>query len=125
MRDGLEQLVASGVPLIPGPGNDVADPDQTELAYAEVPPQSLLSLLVAVDELQDQLLAITCPALVITSDQDHVIPPGSDALFTTGVSGPVETMRLTRSFHVATIDYERDELEARAVEFATRVTTTG
>jgi carboxylesterase len=122
VRDGLEQLVASGVPLIPGPGNDVADPDQTELAYAEVPPQALLSLLVAVDELQDQLLAITCPALVITSDQDHVIPPGSDAVFTTGVSGPVEEMRLARSFHVATIDYEHAEIEARAVEFATRVT---
>ncbi len=122
-RDGLEQLVASGVPLMPGPGNDVADPDQTELAYPEVPPQALLSLLVGIDELQDELLQITCPALVITSEQDHVIPPGSDAIFTTGISGPVEEMRLTRSFHVATIDYEHGEIEARAVEFATRVTS--
>jgi hypothetical protein len=31
-------------------------------------------------------------------------------------------MTLVRSFHVATLDYERGDLEARAVEFATRVT---
>lgn len=122
VRDGLEQAIAAGVARIPGPGNDIADPSQTELAYAEVPPSALLSLLDALDQLQDQLPRIGCPTLVITSDQDHVVPPGSSEIFATSVGGPVERMRLVRSFHVATLDYERTDLEGRAVEFATRVT---
>ena len=124
VRDGLEQAIAANVPRIPGPGNDVADPSQTELAYAEVPPAALLSLLDALDQLHDELPRIGCPSLVITSDQDHVVAPGSSDIFAASVGGPVETMRLLRSFHVATLDYERTDLEARAVEFATRVTGT-
>lgn len=124
VRDGLEQAIAAGATRIPGPGNDVADPSQTELAYAEVPPGALLSLLDALDELHDELPRIGCPPLVITSDQDHVVPPGSSDVFAASVAGAVERMRLVRSFHVATLDYERLELEARAVEFAIRVTAT-
>jgi carboxylesterase len=124
VREGLEQMVAEGVALIPGPGNDVADPGQTELAYAEVPPLALVSLIRALDELGDDLPSIRCPALVITSEQDHVVPPSSSDHFAARVGGPVEVMRLVRSFHVATLDYERRELEARAVEFALRVTGT-
>jgi carboxylesterase len=122
VRDGLLQAVAGGVARIPGPGNDVADPSQTELAYAEVPPAALVSLLDALEQLQNALPRIACPTLVITSDQDHVVPPASSEIFATSVAGPVERMRLVRSFHVATLDYERTDLEARAVEFATRVT---
>jgi carboxylesterase len=124
VRDGLEQAIAAGVARIPGPGNDVADPSQTELAYAEVPPAALLSLLDALDQLHGELPLIGCPSLVITSDQDHVVPPGSSDIFAASVGGPVEKMRLGRSFHVATLDYERTDLEARAVEFAIRVTGT-
>jgi carboxylesterase len=122
VRDGVEQLVAQGVLRIPGPGNDVADPDQTELAYTETPTAQLLSLLDAVDGLQSDLPGISCPSLVITSEQDHVVQPASSDHYAALVGGPVERMTLTRSFHVATIDYERADIEARAVEFATRVT---
>ena len=124
VREGLEQAIAAGAARIPGPGNDIADPSQTELAYAEVPPAALLSLLDALDELQDQLPRIGCPTLVVTSDQDHVVPPGASEIFATSVGGPVERMRLVRSFHVATLDYERGDLEDRAVEFARRVSAT-
>ena len=122
MRDGLEQLVAQGVARIPGIGNDVADPDQTELAYSEVPPAQLLSLLDELETLQTELSHIRCPSLVITSDNDHVVQPASSDYYAEHVGGPVERMRLVRSFHVATLDYERTDLEAAAVAFAERVT---
>ena len=121
VREALEQLVAQGVERIPGLGNDVADPSQTELAYSEVPPAQLLSLLGELDTLRDALANVHCPALVITSDQDHVVEPVSSDVFAERVAGPVERMRLVRSFHVATLDYERADVEARAVEFAGRV----
>jgi esterase/lipase len=34
-----------------------------------------------------------------------------------GVMGPVERVVLERSFHVATLDYDKDEIEARTVKF--------
>jgi carboxylesterase len=120
--DAIAQMRAQGTTRIPGPGNDVADPDQTELAYAEVATAAMYSLLEALEALQDDLSKVRCPSLVITSDQDHVVAPASSDHFATSVAGPVERMRLTRSFHVATIDYERDEIEAAAVDFARRVT---
>jgi esterase/lipase len=36
----------------------------------------------------------------------------------------VERVWLEKSFHVATIDYDRAEVEQRTVEFAQRVTAT-
>ncbi len=122
LRDGIEQLVAQGVTRIPGPGNDIADPDQTELAYSEVPPAQLLSLLDELEKLQSELPRIRCPSLVITSDNDHVVPPASSDFYAEHVGGPVEKLRLLRSFHVATLDVERAEIEAAAVAFAARVT---
>jgi carboxylesterase len=35
----------------------------------------------------------------------------------------VERVILERSYHVATLDYDRDVVEERTVEFARRVTT--
>jgi carboxylesterase len=122
LREGLAQLVAQGVKRIPGPGNDVADPDQTELAYSEAPPGQYVALLEALDALQSELPKITCPSLVISSDNDHVVPPASSDHYAEVVGGPVERVRLARSFHVATLDYERRDIEAAAVDFAARVT---
>ncbi len=123
VREGLEQLVAQGVERIPGPGNDVAEPGQIELAYSEVPPASLHELVIAMDQLQNELARITCPSLVITSENDHVVQPSASDLYAERVGGPVERMLLTRSFHVATIDYDRIDIETAAIAFANRVTT--
>jgi carboxylesterase len=122
LRPGLEQLVAQGIARVPGIGNDVADPDQTELAYTEVPPPQLISLLDELETLPSELSRIQCPSLVITSDNDHVVQPASSDYYAEHVGGPVERMRLVRSFHVATLDYEHAEIEAAAVAFAERVT---
>ena len=37
------------------------------------------------------------------------------------VKGPVEQVVLERSYHVATLDYDKDEIEARTVEFLSGV----
>jgi carboxylesterase len=122
LRDAIEQVVAQGVTRISGPGNDVADPDQVELAYSEIPPALYLSLFDELEALQHDLGSIRCPSLVITSDQDHVVPPPSSDHYAGAVGGPVERMRLVRSFHVATLDYEKADIESAAVAFASRVT---
>ena len=122
LREGIEQLVAQGVARIPGPGNDIAEPGQTELAYDEVPPPQLLSLLDELGSLQLELPQIHCPSLVITSANDHVVEPASSDHYAQHVGGRVERMHLARSFHVATLDHERADIEAAAVAFAESVT---
>ena len=105
---------------MPGPANDVAEPDADEGGYAQWPIEPLLSLFDALDDLLPRLPAITCPVLVVTSRQDHVVPPVSSDLLAAAVSGPVERLFLERSFHLATLDVERDVVENTVVDFALR-----
>lgn len=119
MRQGLEDLLAQGVERIPGIGSDVADPEAQELAYEEVPVRCLLSLARAMGDLD--LSEVRCPVLLMNSPQDHVVPPAAAEAVAAGVSGSVERVVLERSYHVATLDYDRDEVERSAVEFARRV----
>ncbi|MCU1448032.1 MAG: esterase [Acidimicrobiales bacterium] len=121
-RDMLRGVLESGTTVMPAVGGDIADPAQTELAYEGVPVACLLSLCDADDEIAAALDAIACPVLLMTSPQDHVVPPSSSDLLAAGVPGPVERVTLERSFHVATLDYDKDEIERRAVEFARKVT---
>ena len=122
-RQAMRQLLADGHTTMPAVGNDVADPGVTELAYDAAPIRPLLSLCDADDEIYPKLGDIHCPVLVMNSPQDHVVPPVSSEILAGGVSGPVERVTLERSYHVATIDYDRDDIAARAVDFALKVTS--
>ena len=119
----LRQTIDQGTTIMPAVGNDVADPSQRELAYDAVPVPGLLSLVEAQLALAPQLGDIRCPTLIITSRNDHVVPPSNSDYLAERVSGPVERVFLDRSFHVATIDYDRDDIAARSVDFARKVTS--
>ena len=118
MRATLEQ----GVAIIPGIGSDIARPGVTESAYLGTPIAPLLSLLEAVIGMAPRLPEIRCPVLLLNSPQDHVVPPSASDLLASSVSGPIERVTLARSYHVATLDYDREEIETRAVDFAQKAT---
>jgi carboxylesterase len=107
----LDALVEGGDELAPGVGSDIAQEGVVESAYAELPLRAARSLFAATTELEAGL----------ASTNDHVVPPLSGDRLVERVSGPVERIVLDRSFHVATLDYDRDEIEARTVEFVTEV----
>ena len=121
-REMLQGILDSGNPTMPAVGNDIADPSGTELAYDSTPVAPLLSMFGAVNEVAAGLGTIECPVLLMNSPQDHVVPPSSSDLIAEGVAGPLERVTLERSYHVATLDYDKDEIERRAVEFARKVT---
>jgi carboxylesterase len=124
MRGALQSMVDAGEQLMDGVGNDVADPDVTESAYTQVPLAPLVSMLDALADLQARLPGITCPALIMTSPQDHVVAPSASDHLASTLGGPVERLTLERSYHVATIDHDKDLIEREAVAFARRVTGT-
>lgn len=121
MRAMIEALGEQG-PTFQGIGNDVADPDVKELAYEATPVKPLLSLMDACRDLSAQLGNITCPVLIFTSPQDHVVDPNQSDFLAENVSGPVERVTLERSYHVATIDYDRDLIAERSVDFVRKIT---
>ena len=120
MAAGVRSLVDAGQEVMDAIGNDVADPEVTELAYDKTPLRPLLSLVAAIGEIADGLGSIRCPTLVVVSEQDHVVPPASSETIANSVGGPVEVLRLERSYHVATIDYDRDRINSAALAFAER-----
>lgn len=123
-RDLLDQMRSQGHATFPAIGNDVADPDVEELAYDQTPVEPLFSMLDAQDALAPHLAEIAVPLLLCNSPQDHVVPPSSAEYLAAHYGGPVERVVLERSYHVATIDFDHELVEQRAVAFARRVTST-
>lgn len=121
MAEGLQALVDGGMEVMDGIGGDIADPDASEGAYDGTPLRPLLSMLAAADEVKARLGAIEQPVLIITSRQDHVVTPTDSDLIAKAVRGPVERIWLERSYHVATVDYDRAEVQDATVAFAERV----
>jgi carboxylesterase len=56
------------------------------------------------------------------SPQDHIVDPSSADHVAGLLAGPVERLTLERSYHVATLDYDKELVASSAVEFARKVT---
>jgi carboxylesterase len=117
----LTAALDAGVAFVPGLGGDIAEPGTTELAYDRLSIAAALSLAEPVERLRASLGEVRAPVLLFTSAVDHVVPAEAGDAVATGVSGPVERIVLARSFHVATLDHDRGEIEERSVAFARRV----
>ena len=115
-------LVAAGQAaeedFLPAVGSDIAKPGVAESAYDAVPVGSLLDLTAPLNALVADLGSITSPLLVFVSPQDHVVDPSSSSLLAEKATGPVEVVELDRSYHVATLDFDRDLINERSVAFA-------
>lgn len=116
-------LVDAGEELMDGIGSDVADPEVVESAYPRTPLAPLLTMFAAAEQVGSRLGDITCPLLLFTSPEDHVVPPTDSDVLAAAVSGPVERVSCDRSYHVATIDLDRDLIIRRSLEFVARVTS--
>jgi carboxylesterase len=121
-REFIQAMIDAGDVIAPGIGADLADPDAHEPAYEGSPLPSLLTMFDAVEDLQARFGDITCPALVMQAPQDHVVDPTSAEHVAALLGGPVERVSLDRSYHVATLDYDKALIQERAVEFANKVT---
>jgi len=117
----VESMIENGDEVAPGIGSDIAMEGAVESAYPGLPLRAALSLFAAASEVEADLESVICPVLVFTSVQDHVVDPKSSDVLAARAKGPVERVTLERSYHVATLDYDKDEIESRTVEFVTNV----
>ncbi|HEV2070447.1 MAG TPA: alpha/beta fold hydrolase [Acidimicrobiales bacterium] len=118
----VDLMLDAGETVSEGAGADLADPDASEVAYEGSPLAAARSLYEALEHLQVDLTRIRCPILLLTSAHDHVVHPDNSDHLAALAGGPVERVTLERSYHVATLDHDREEVARRTVDFVDRVT---
>ena len=111
----LAGLIKGGQVTTDAIGNDIAKPGVVELAYDKTPLAPLLSLVEAINDFD--LGAITCPTLIMVSDQDHVVPPETADYIADQINTMTSVVHLTKSFHVATLDHDAEFINTQIVDF--------
>lgn len=115
------------VPVVPRdlaglPTDDIARPDMSEGAYPKVSARAAQSLIEQLRRVRSQLLDLVQPLLVISSPQDHTVPPANaDALAELVGSADVQRLVCERSYHVPQLDWDRDAVEQASLDFVARV----
>lgn len=112
------RLVKSSAKAI---GSDLADVTVSEHAYDRTPLRAANSMMKMWVDVRACLDLVSCPLLVFRSAVDHVVPSASTAFVMTHVSSEEATERvLERSHHVATMDYDKEQIFSESLEFFTR-----
>lgn len=134
---GREQLIAKVAPVLQYvlpfvprdaagmPTDDIAKPGVSEQAYRWVSARAAQSLMDELPRVRAGLPSVTCPALVVTSTEDHTVDPRNGAAITASLgSARVDTLSCERSFHSPLIDYDAELVEDAVVRFVADVTGT-
>lgn len=116
----------SAIPSLPGIANDIALPGVDEGGYDRNPLRALHSQTHLWADVRSNLGRVTQPVQLYWSRQDHVVDPSSLALIKAGIhSTDLEVVVLERSYHVATLDYDAEDIFRGSVEFFRRYATSG
>ncbi len=111
------------LPSVPGVGSDIADPQAREIADERVPLKTFASLRAFQKLVQQELPRVTQPIRIFTSRQDHVVhPSNSRYLLDHTQSRDIQQIWLDRSYHVATLDYDRQQIFDSSIQFFHRLT---
>jgi carboxylesterase len=116
----LLQLV---IPSWTGIANNIAKPGQDECGYDRNPLRAMYSQTFLWADVRRNLDQVHQPVLVYRSTNDHLVDPSSVQLIKTGIrSSDQEYVELQRSYHVATLDYDAEDIFAGSVAFFRRLT---
>jgi carboxylesterase len=117
-KDRIASIAQHFVPSVKAIGSDLADPNTDEHAYDRTPVRAAASMLKMWVEVRACLDLVDCPLLMFRSATDHVVPDVSKEFILNHVSSEVIVDRvLERSFHVATMDYDKQAIFAETLQF--------
>jgi carboxylesterase len=103
---------------IPGIGSDIKAPGVVELAYPVVPVPTLKEILALTKVAEELLPRINCPALIITSRDDHVVATvNAEYIYNKLGSADKRMLWLENSYHVATLDNDKDLILQESIRF--------
>ena len=119
----IQRVIQSGKQFFVWPTlpKQVEDPQAPPvLAYLQIPFAPMVSVEQARAEICLHLSEIQSPILAFTSR--HSPKDEQDDTWFENVTVPVEHISLERSNHVATLDYDKEIIETRSIEFALALT---
>jgi carboxylesterase len=119
--DMVKGMVDEGTTLMPGIGSDIAEPGVVESAYEGTPLPPLLSLMDGLGQQETRYGELSMPMLLMTSEQDHVVDPDQSRRLAHEYGTSLKHVWLTRSYHVATLDYDRDIIHEEVLAFGRKV----
>jgi carboxylesterase len=110
---------AIGVPRWAKPvANDINCPGADEMAYERLPSRAARQMALLLLTVRRDVKAIRCPALVFSSVTDHVVPPANQReIYESIGSAEKRFVPLQRCYHVATMDYDKEEIFSQSLEF--------
>ena len=110
--------MVNGPVEVQGIGSDIKAPDVKELAYPVVPVPTLKELFALTKVTDDLLPRIACPALIMVSREDHVVPPmNAEHILQKLSSQDKQIVWLENSYHVATLDNDKDLIVQKSIDF--------
>ena len=112
----LDQAIAAGIETAPAIGSDIADPDVGEASYDGVPIRAARSLYEAAAALAPKVKDVRIPVLLFNSVTDHVVLPENGDHLENNLPN-VKRVILERSFHVATLDFDKEIVNSEMIEF--------
>ncbi|MGQ4493702.1 alpha/beta hydrolase [Dermabacteraceae bacterium P13095] len=114
----LAKTLSKVVPSLSAIGSDIAQPGVSEECYERLPVASVAQLYDLTGKVKRDLHKVSQPIFLATSTADHVVPPKhSDWLVEESSSLEIERFTMERSYHVATLDYDAEELFRRSSDF--------
>lgn len=115
-------FAADAPAMVPGIGSDISKPGVTELAYDEIPVPCFAEIHALTSVTHALLPRVAAPALILTSREDHVVPPVNGRLIAGAIgSARIEQVALANSYHVATLDHDQDLIIAESLRFIREV----
>jgi carboxylesterase len=124
------RIVRRLTPLLPTLREDVRDAQarkrHTRNVYRWTPMAPVESMLLYLPRLREELPHVTAPALIMAARHDHVVPvrDGREIYRLLG-SQEKQLVILKHSYHVVMKDYDRLEVQSRALAFVRRFTALG
>jgi carboxylesterase len=119
-QESLMRFIGSlGLPRWLKPvANDLMCPGIDENAYSKLPTRSTKQLALLLTAVRSDIAAIRCPALIFSSLTDHVVPPANQReIYDSIGSEDKELVPLHHSYHVATMDYDKEEIFSKSLAF--------
>lgn len=105
---------------------DIQAKDVFEIAYPKVPIKAIHELQNLMEQTPAILPEIRCPVLGIHSAVDHVVPPSNtDYILEHIGASKKDKLLLQNSFHVASMDYDKDLIVKSGTEFVHQVLAKG
>ncbi|WP_444685494.1 alpha/beta hydrolase [Alkalicoccus luteus] len=114
----MEQVKHRQERYIDAIGSDIKKPEVVELAYEKTPVASVKQILELMKQVKLDLPRVACPALIMASTEDHVVPPENSNLIYDQISSDQKTfLELKNSYHVATLDNDQQQIIEESLTF--------